>query len=184
MIYNTKSLVLFSNTFHSLKPAIQTIATNQDRLYDELLLMKEGISSLTQQPSLKYRLPLVPSTSSKHKKSSGTLTHGIWLDLPGIMVQYYRLRGERSRFSLLFGLRISKSKVIFAQFSDSWYSNIKLPTLCLSVRNIIPEGAEIIIACKKGAISTVKRLLSSGQAGLGDITTTNETPLTVCISCY
>jgi hypothetical protein len=146
--------------------------------------MKERISSLVQQTSTEHLLPLPSAFQHTRKKMSRNSTQRRWLAVPGFMIQYYRLTGHRRRYSLLFGLRIPGSKVMFAQLSGSWYSSIGFPSFCISVRNLIPEGSEFIMACKRGEVPIAKRLLLSRQAGLGDITTTNETPLTVCMPCY
>lgn len=169
------------NEARSIKPVLKAFSVKQKLLYDELLLTKEDIHSLTEQVLTRHPLPPPSSSQRKYKKTLRPPVQQVWIELPRFMVQFYRLTGQKRRYSLLFGLRISDSKVMFAQLSGSWYSHIGVPKFCIRVRNLIPEDAEIIKACKEGDIPTVKRLLLSGQAGLGDITTINETPLTARI---
>ncbi|KUJ13905.1 ankyrin [Mollisia scopiformis] len=47
----------------------------------------------------------------------------------------------------------------------------------LTVKNIIPEDSEIVMACKRGDQSTVWDLLHRGKASVHDITYGNDTPM-------
>lgn len=104
-----------------------------------------------------------------------------WFDVPGIMMQYSRSTGHRKRTSILVGWRMPRSQFVFIRLSIPW-STIDIPDLRINVQRIVPEDSGIFTACKRGDVIGVKDLLESRAGSLHDITTENETLLTVSLS--
>jgi len=165
----------------SLIPVIESFLSQQEVLYNEFALLKNGISSWTERPVLPPPPPPIPTElNKKHNAKMRVSSMHTWLGFPCIMIQYCRSAGRHKQQSILFGLKLVGSKVVFVRLATPWQI-LGLPSLYLRVRNIIPEDAGIIQACKAGDVLKVRELLQDGKSRANDITATNETILTVCI---
>ena len=165
----------------SLIPVIESFLQQQEVIYNEFVLLKDGISSWTERPLLPPPpLPISTEPKRKHNGKMRVSSMHTWLGFPCIMIQYCRSTGRHKQQSILLGLKLVQSKVMFVRLATPWQS-LGVPSLYLRVRNIIPEDADIIQACKAGDVLKVRELLRDGKARVNDITVTNETILTVCM---
>jgi hypothetical protein len=60
-----------------------------------------------------------------------------------------------------------------------WPGGILLPTSSLVVARLVPEKAQIMLACAKGDLKMTKTLFDMGEASAYDVTPLNRTPLEV-----
>jgi hypothetical protein len=91
---------------------------------------------------------------------------------------------EVSTYSLSFRIKLPLINRAFAadlairQFSSNWL-NFSLLSGSLGWKNVVPEEADIMTACKGGDVDEVQNLFDNRLASPNDMTITNSTPLRV-----
>lgn len=99
-----------------------------------------------------------------------------WLVTPGVILLYWRSQQPKHKPKaqrvFVFGAVLPGSKVLFARISPGI-------GLQVNIRNIIPDEADIVRACKAGDVLTVRSLLVSGKARPNDLTESNQTIMMV-----
>jgi hypothetical protein len=91
---------------------------------------------------------------------------------------------EASTYSLSFRTKLPLINRAFAadvalrQVSSNWL-NFSLLSGSLGWKNVVPEDADIMTACKRGDVREVQNLFLNKLASPNDMTITNSTPLLV-----
>ncbi|GAW23124.1 hypothetical protein ANO14919_126740 [Xylariales sp. No.14919] len=123
-----------------------------------------------------------PSSSIYRLASqSGPSVYKEWSKGSTFDVQYYKLHGRTGRQSLLLRVNIYNSYIFTVQLPGVFGIAQSVP-FNISVRNLIPENAPILQACRIGNGEQVRQLLKSRNARPNDVTIDNKTPLGVAIN--
>ncbi|KAI0410233.1 ankyrin [Xylaria grammica] len=160
------------------------------------LLIESDIRSLTQTPSSNPNI-LLPGGGSAYQPRSRESTSGpktFISQLPSqpgsslykrwskgtFDIQYYKLHGTTRKQSLLIRVGIYNLYIFTVQFPGVFATAQSVP-FNISIRNLIPENAPILHACRTGNVEQARQLLKSRVAQPNDVTIDNETPLSVAI---
>jgi hypothetical protein len=103
-----------------------------------------------------------------------------WVIANWLNLQYSRQSSRKEVHTFLLRLSMFRSRVIIIKlvYCRS-YVNQPLP-FSLVMNNLIPDDAEILLACRSRDGDRVKRILSSRSGRPNDMTIGNITPLSVC----